>query len=329
MPRMKNGMKAPRFSSVELKVQAIARRQANNQLLRVPWSRFRRAYEEYPRWQALALWSEAVSGTEGHAPSSVLAAVKKRCPGFLGGSARSQHPEPLALRLLEWVHTQRFGYAKQQGWLDALIFYGVRHPLSRGAWAYWEYCEKEWNRKRPASLPSFERWWRLAMEWELFDRTDSSAVATAVEGYVRWEALVLWLRPLFSVDLNMPSHVLTDLRRKYPEVSRFNRPSAAEAPPQPRSSTWQRICNWGKEHFLSQAREAGWADSLLEQARCHPWHVRTHAFAARWTKEWIVSHSLPYPSLREWERAAARSVKLGGPPGSCFGSSPKPSAHTF
>src|SRR5207253_3580498 len=97
---------------------------------------------------------------------------------------------------------------------------------------------------------------------------------------------------------------------------------------QPTSSTWQRICNWGKEHFLSQAREAGWVDSLLEQARCHPWHVRTHAFAARWTKEWIVSHSLPYPSLREWERAAARYVTLGGPPGSCFRSSPKPSPHT-
>ncbi|PYY03196.1 MAG: hypothetical protein DMG69_32955 [Acidobacteria bacterium] len=177
-------MKAPRFSSLELRVQAIARRQANNQLLRVPWSRFRRAYEEYPRWQALALWGEAVSGTEDHAPSSVLATVKKRCPGFLEGSAQPQHSGPLALRLLEWVHTERFGYAKQQGWLDALIFYGVRHPLSRAAWAYWEHFEKEWNRKRPAPLPRFERWWRLTLEWELFDRTDSSLVATAVEGYV-------------------------------------------------------------------------------------------------------------------------------------------------
>jgi hypothetical protein len=45
-----------RFSKTELKVQGIARRRADDQLLRVPWGRFRSAYEEYPRWHALALW---------------------------------------------------------------------------------------------------------------------------------------------------------------------------------------------------------------------------------------------------------------------------------
>jgi hypothetical protein len=49
VPYVKRGMKAPRFSSVELRVQAIASRETNNQLLRVPWGRFRKAYEEYPR----------------------------------------------------------------------------------------------------------------------------------------------------------------------------------------------------------------------------------------------------------------------------------------
>src|ERR1700756_5144305 len=33
-------MKAPRFLSVELRVQGIASRETNNQLLRVPWGRF-------------------------------------------------------------------------------------------------------------------------------------------------------------------------------------------------------------------------------------------------------------------------------------------------
>jgi hypothetical protein len=56
-------MKAPRFSSIELKVEGMARRKANRQLLRVPWGRFRRAYDEYPRWQALALWGELLAGT--------------------------------------------------------------------------------------------------------------------------------------------------------------------------------------------------------------------------------------------------------------------------
>ena len=327
MPHVKNGMKAPRFSRIELKVRGMARRKANQQLLRVPWGRFRRAYDQYPRWQALALWGEAVLGTGTSGHSSLLATLNEHCPGFIVGRSGLRQCEPLGLNLLEWVHTQRFGYAKNEYWLDALIFYGVRHPLSRGAWEFWEHCDKQWNRKRPASLPSFERWWRSALEWELFEKTDSSAVATAVEGYVRWEALVLWLRPLFSENLNMPSHVLSELKRKYPEISRFNRPPTGEAP-QATSSTWHRICSWGKEHFLSQAREAGWLDNLLEQVRCHPWHVRTHAFAARWTKEWTVSKALPYPSLCQWERAAANYLKLGAPPPSILGGSRKFSAHT-
>jgi len=40
VPYVKRGMKAPRFSSVELRVQGIASRETNNQLLRVPWGRF-------------------------------------------------------------------------------------------------------------------------------------------------------------------------------------------------------------------------------------------------------------------------------------------------
>src|SRR6185312_6116058 len=75
VPRVKDGMKAARFSSVELRVQAIASRAAHSQLLRVPWGRFRRAYDEYHRWQALALWGEAVVGKGTHGHSSLLATL--------------------------------------------------------------------------------------------------------------------------------------------------------------------------------------------------------------------------------------------------------------
>jgi hypothetical protein len=327
VPRVKNGMKAPRFSRVELRVQGIARRQANSQLLRVPWSRFRRAYEEYPRWQALALWGEAVIGIEGRIPSSLVATLGKHCPGFVEGGSRSQESEPLALHLLEWVHTNRFRDVKQQGWLDALIFYGVRHPLSRGAWRYWEDCETEWNRKRPASLPSFERWWRSALQWPLGERANCAAVAAAVESYIEWEALTLWLRPLFFGSSGMPPHALSELKRLCPRISNLNESNTLRGS-ETRSSMWRRVMRAGNDHFLSQARQEGWLSNLLEQVRSHPWHVRMHAFAARWKQHCTQSSLLPYPSLREWERAAARYVKLGGPPGSYFGSSPKPSAHT-
>ena len=61
---------------------------------------------------------------------------------------------------------------------------------------------------------------------------------------------------------------------------------------------------WGKDHCLSQAKEEGWLDSLREQVRSHPWHVRMRAYAAHWTQEWSRSRALPYPSFRQWEQAA-------------------------
>ena len=308
MPLAKHGMKAPRFSPAELKVRAIASRRAKQQLSRVPWRRFRSAYEEYPRWQAFALWSRAVIATEGHAPSGLVKTLRARCPGFIEDEASSQEPGLLAFHLLEWVHNRRFGYAKRQGWLDALTFYGVRHPLSQGAWAYWEHCENEWDAKRPTSLPTFDKWWRAALQWELCDNTSCLAVARAVQKYLDWEALVLWLRPLFDTSLTLPRHVVSELERRCPDVFKLDR-SVARETRQARSSIWRRVMKWGKDHCLSQAKEEGWLDLLLEQVRSHPWHVRMRAYAAHWTKEWSRSRALPYPSFHQWEQAAERYVK--------------------
>jgi hypothetical protein len=301
-------MKAPRFSTAELKVRAIASRRANEQLLLVQWRRFRRAYEEYPRWQAFALWGRAVIATEGHAPSWFLATLRARCPGFIEDEASSQEPGLLAFHLLDWVHNQRFAYAKRQGWLDALTFYGVRHPRSRRAWAYWEHCENEWNTKRPTSLPTFNKWWRTALQWELCDRTSSLAVNRAVERYIDWEALVLWLRPLFHTGLKLPPHVISELERRCPGICKFASSDACESRQQ-RSSILHRVINWGKDHCLEHAREEGWLDSLLEQVHSHPRHVRMQAYATHWTKEWSRSQPLPYPSYSQWGQAAEAYVK--------------------
>jgi hypothetical protein len=301
-------MKAPRFSTAELKVRAIASRRANEQLLLVQWRRFRRAYEEYPRWQAFALWGRAVIATEGHAPSWFLATLRERCPRFVEDAAYSQQPKLMGFHLLEWVHNNKFGYAKRQGWLDALTFYGVRHSRSRGAWAYWEHCENEWNTKRPTSLPTFDKWWRTALQWELCDRTSSLAVNKAVEKYIDWEALVLWLRPLFDTRLKLPSHVISELERRCPDICKFDRSGTCESR-QARSSIWHRVMKWGKDHCLAQAREEGWLDLFLEQVRSHPRHVRMGAYATHLTKECSQSRALPYLSFDQWEQAAERYVK--------------------
>ena len=133
--------------------------------MRVPWDRFYLAYEEYLRWEALALWVRAVVATEGSAPSWLAATLKKRCPGFIENEALLNEPRLLGFLFHEWIHNQIFGLVKQEGWLDALMFYGVRDIRGQSTWAYWEHCEREWHRNRPSSYPDFEEWLRLAQNY--------------------------------------------------------------------------------------------------------------------------------------------------------------------
>lgn len=125
---MAHAMSDGKFSKSELKVRAIARRRANAQLMRVPWSRFQKAYEEYPRWQALALWVQAIISARDSVPAWLTDDLRKHCPGFVEHEEASHAPKVMGLHLLEWAHNHEFGFAKRQGWLDALTFYGVRHP---------------------------------------------------------------------------------------------------------------------------------------------------------------------------------------------------------
>ena len=303
MPPATPTMNTPRFSRTELKVQAIASRRANDQLLRVPWTKFRRAYEEYPRWQALALWVQAITGTQDGVPSWLVADLRKHCPRYFEHEAPSREQKPMALQLLEWVHNQEFGYAKQQGWLDALTYYGVRHPRSECAWAYWEHCENEWNRKQSNEFPLFDEWWHTAQRMRLCGETSYLEVAKAVETYIDWKALLLWLRPLFASTVKLPRHVISELDRKCPGILACQN-SGPRRGTQEKSRLWQRLIRWGKGHYLSEAKQAGWLDSLLQGVRFHPRHLRLVAYGRHWAKEWSGDRTRPYPTFRQWRQAA-------------------------
>lgn len=307
MPFAKDEMKTPRFSTVEEKVQEVASRQANHELLRVPWGRFRSAYEQYPRWQALALWSEVVVATaEGRIPPVLLVTLKKHCPGLIEGGEPTQ-PELLALHLLEWVHVRRFGYVKREGWFDALTFYGVRHPRSECAWLHWEHCETEWNRRQPKEFPLFDDWWHRALQMKLCDNAGYLEVARAVGACIDWKALLFWLRPLFSSNLKLPSHVMSELERSCPGILKW-RNVTARPRNQEKSKMWRHVVKYGKDPCLSEAKEAGWLDFLTERVRSHPRYVRIVAYGKRWAKEWYRDHSYPYPSLGQWQQAADRYI---------------------
>jgi hypothetical protein len=295
-------MKTAKFSKLETKVGHSASRRASRQLMQIPWDRFHKAYEDYIRWQAFVLWARAVVELEGSTPSWLEAILRKRCPGFAEESTRLNKPELLGLQLLPWVHNQAFGFAKEEAWLDALVFYGFRDTRSQGYWTYWEHCESEWRKRRPASFPTFARWRRSALSWKLRGDVSCAAVAKAVEKYLDFEALVYWLRPLFrGAKVQLPPHVALELRQESPSFLEFVSRETSGAY-EDKSRSWRRLFNWGKGHVLSQAKKEGWLDSVLRQARIHPLHIRMVDYAAFCCKSGLGNTALPYPSLRQWQR---------------------------
>jgi len=274
--------------------------------MQVPWDRFHTAYEEYIEWQGFALWARANVESERCLSARLKAILRKRCPGFVEGTDRSNKPELLGLQLLSWVHSKAFGVARQEGWLDALVFYGFRETRSQGYWAYWEHCEQEWKRRRPTPFPDFPQWRRTALSWNLQGDVICAAAAKAVEEYVDFEAIVYWLRPLFRAPTNeLPTHVALELKRECPSLLEFVNTHI----PGTKSRRWHRLFNWGKELVLSEAKKEGWLDFVLRQARFHPRHIRLVDYAALWCKSRLGYTTLPYPSLRQWRKDAENYVR--------------------
>jgi hypothetical protein len=302
-------MKTAKFSKLERRVGQIASRRARQQLMQVPWDRFHKAYEEYIRWHAFVLWARAVVELKGSAPSWLEAILRKRCPGFAAEAAYSNKTELLGLQLLQWVHNRAFGFAKEEGWLDALVFYGFRDARSQGYWAYWERCDSEWKKRRPAAIPTFVQWRRSALSGKLEGDVSCAAVAKAVEKYLDFEAFVYWLRPLFQAPtIQLPAHVTLELGQESPSLVEFvsREISAAYGD---KSRSWELLFNWGEDHVLSQAKKEGWLDCVLRQAGIHPRHVRLADYARLWCRSRPENPASPHPPLREWRRNAESYVR--------------------
>ena len=294
-------MKTAKFTKLERRVGHIASQRARRQLMQVPWDRFHKAYKEYVRWQAFVLWARAVAELDGCAPSWLEAILRKRCPGFTEEAARSNKTELLGLQLLPWVHDQVFGFAKEEGWLDALVFYGFRDIRSQGYWAYWEHCETEWRKRRPASVPTLVQWRRSALSWRLQGDVSCAVVAKAVEKFIDFEVLVYWLRRLFmGAKVQLPPHVALELRQESPGLLEFVHRETSGAY-EDKSRSWRRLFNWGEDHVLSHAKTEGWLEWVLPQAHIHPRHVRMANYAALCCKSRLGNTAPPYPSLRQWQ----------------------------
>jgi hypothetical protein len=295
-------MKTAKFTKLERRVGHIASQRARRQLMQVPWGHFHKAYEEYVRWQAFVRWARAVVELQGCAPSWLEAILRKRCPGFTEEAARSNKPELLGLQLLPSVHNQVFGFAREDGWLDALVFYGFRDTRSQGYWTYWEHYDSEWKKRRRASVTTFAQWRRSALSWKLQGDVSCAVVAKAVEKYIDFETVVYWLRPLFQTSkFQLPAHVALELKQEYPGLLEFVNAHISGAY-RDQSRSWRLMFNWGEDHVMSHAKEEGWLDCVLHQAAIHPRHVRLVEYAAHWCKSRRGNTALPYPHLRQWQR---------------------------
>ncbi len=292
-----------RFSKVELRAQALASRQAKKQLLQIPWNRFRKAYEEYPEWLGLSLWSRAVVTAKGHASSELLKTLRDRCPGLLESEEPIREPNLLAFHLLEWVHNTIFGYAKRQDWLDALTFYGVRHIRSRAAWAYWELCETEWSRVPPKAVPSFDEWQQRALGTKICGELTYSDVALAVENYIDWEATAQWARPLLTAGIKLPTHVVVELQRRLSRACCRPR-STSRKNDGSRSINWQSAIRLAKQRVRHDAKAEGRPDGFMEWIRFHPRQVRLMVCGKLWTKEQPEKRVRCYPSFPQWNQTA-------------------------
>jgi hypothetical protein len=299
-------MKTAKFTKLETRVGDIASRRARRQLMQVPWDRFNEAYEEYIRWQAFVLWARTIVEVEDCIPTWLEAILQKRCPGFAEEAARSNESE--LLQLLPWVHNQAFEFAKREGWLEALVFYGFRDTRSQGYWTYWEHCESAWKKRRRASVPTFAQWRRSALNWKLHGHVSCAVVAKAVEKYIDFEALLYWLRPLIQVPtLQLPANVALELGQESPSLLEFvSREISPAYEDDPRR--WQRLFNCGEDYALSHAKKEGWLDFVLRQARIHPRHVRLTDYACYCSRSRVEKPTSPHPSFGEWRRDAESYV---------------------
>jgi hypothetical protein len=302
-------MTTEKFSKLESRVGQVASRRAHRQLMQVPWDRFHKAYEEYIQWQGFALWARATVESESYPSARLKVILREHCPGFAEEMDHSNKPEPLGLQLLSWVHNRAFGVSRQEGWLDALVFYGFRDIRSQGYWAYWEHCEKEWRRQRPTRFPDFPQWRRAALSWKLQGDLRCAAIAKAVEEYVDFEAIVYWLHPLFRVSSDeLPTHVTRELKQECPGLLEFVN-TYTRGTYLRKARNWQRLFNWGKEHVLWRAEKEGWLDIVLRQTHSHPLHVRLVDYTDLWSKSQRGYNILPYPSLRQWRKDAENYVR--------------------
>jgi len=309
------------------KLQRAARERADDQGRRIPWQRLYDARNQYIDWQEFNLWARSILEVEGRVPDWLAEILNDRCPGFLRTEedlmAKAAKNRPLPTRLEDWIDEHIFGFAKQEGWFNAIAFYAVREPRYQRAEVCWSECVAKWKKVKPIQYPSFDEWKDAAAHCDdtahlVADvrRARASAklvapdrLAEAVSLWIDWEAFAYWARPALECRSGLPTEVASELERRCPGFLDAN--SGPEKQDSAHTSQdWHSLMGWIADHYFQDAKTEGWFDAILAQARSHPRAIRTMEYADHCDEVWSSAMPVPYPSFEDWRRDADSYVDL-------------------
>ena len=304
-----------RKSMAEL--ERLARERADEQARRIPWKRLLDTRNEYINWQEFYLWVRSVLEIENCIPDWLVEILDKCCPGFVEDekklTPKTAKNRPLPLRLEDWIDDHIFGFAKLEGWFNAITFCAIREPRYQRAEVCWSECVERWKKAKPLRYPSFEEWKDMAAGcddtahlvpevrgvMEPTKRVAPDRLADAVSRYIDWEALAYWARPVLERESELPEDVAHEFRQR--------RPGFLEV--QSGARDWQRFMWWIADHYFDDANAGKWFDAVRMLAHRHPRAIRTMEYADHCDEVWGSRLPNPYPSFDEWRNDADSYVE--------------------
>jgi len=308
-------------------LQRAAREQADAEARRIPWQRLYDARNQYVDWQEFNLWVRSISEVEKCIPDWLVTILNERVAGFLESerqlTPRAAKGRPLPLRLEDWINDHIFGFAKQEGWFNAIVFYAVREPRYQRAEVCWSECVERWRKAKPTQYPSFDAWKDSAAHCDdtarllpVVKKARASAklvapdrLAEAVSRWIDWEALAYWARPALELRSGLPTEIASELERRCPGFLAANSDTGLHDSAN-ESHNWHSLMAWIADHDFQDAKAEGWFDAILVQARIHPRAIRTMECADHCDEVWSSAMPEPYPPFEDWRREADAFVDL-------------------
>jgi hypothetical protein len=314
------------MSKLADRLQRFARERADEQARRIPWQRLQDARTQYIDWQEFYLWVRSILEVENRIPNWLVETLNIHCPGFLDDeirlAPRAAKKRPLPLRLEDWIDEYIFGFARQEGWFNAVTYYAMRDPRYQRAEVCWSECVRQWKRAVPIRYPSFGEWQAIAAQCDEIAHLTASEykarvtarlvhpdrLSEAVIRYMDYEALAYWARPALESGSRYPAAVVSELDRRCPGYLKTPLTPRAKAS-SGGAQDWEQLMLWIGGHFFGDAKAEGWFDAVLVQVRNHPRAIRTMDYADHGDELWGTELPGSYPTFVCWRRDADSYVE--------------------